>query len=58
MQRKYSGLNELIKEDSEANSYYNSLPQYVKEMICQQEQNVNSFDSLHSFADNYTKEDD
>ncbi len=52
MQKKYSGLYELIDEDSTANEYYESLPDYVKQSICAREQNINSLASLRDYADN------
>ncbi len=52
MDKKYSGLYELIENDSEANNYYQSLPDYAKQSICAREQNINSFASLQDYAEN------
>ncbi len=52
MQKKYSGLNELIQEDSMASKYYESLPDYVKQSIDARKQNINSLASLRDYAEN------
>ncbi len=58
MSQKYSGLDELIQSNSEAGQYYSSLPQYVKEMISQRGDNVNSLESLRDYAENLLRGDD
>ncbi len=52
MQKKYSGLYELIDEDSEAKEYFESLPDHAKQSISAREQNINSYESLRDYADN------
>ncbi len=55
--RKYSGLHNLISEDYEANQYFSSLPEYVKEQISQRDHNINSFESLRDYAENVLRGD-
>jgi hypothetical protein len=58
MDKKYSGLFSLIEEDSKANEYYESLPDYVKQSISAREQNINSFASLRDYAENLLRADE
>lgn len=58
MYKKYSGLFSLIEEDSKANEYYESLPDYVKQSISAREQNINSFASLRDYAENLLRADE
>jgi len=55
--KKYSNVFELIKSNSEANKFYNSLPDYVKEQIQTRADSVNSFESLQHYAENITQGD-
>lgn len=56
--RKYSGLNELLNDSKEANAYFTSLPDYVKDAIHKRADNINSFASLKTYANNLTQGDD
>ena len=56
--RKYSGLNDLLKDDQEASSYFTSLPAYVQDAIRKRADNINSFASLKTYANNLTQGDD
>lgn len=56
--RKYSGLNELLGDSKEANAYFTALPAYVQEAIRQRADNINSFSSLRTYANNLTQGDD
>ncbi len=58
MPEKYSDLYNLIDEDHEANSYYASLPYYVKQSISYRSQNINSLDSLRDYAENLLRDDE
>ena len=58
MSDKYSGLQSLISQDSEARQYFNELPEYVREQISQRDHNVNSFASLRDYAENLLRGDD
>ena len=53
----FSGLNELIKNDSQARTYFQGLPQHVRDGISAREQNINSFDSLKDYAENLLRGD-
>ena len=56
--RKYSGLQELLGDSKEASAFYSSLPAYVQEAIRQRADNINSFASLKTYANNLTQGDD
>ncbi|MDF1494652.1 hypothetical protein [Caproiciproducens sp. CPB-2] len=58
MKGKYSGLYELIEEDSEAGEYFDNLPEYVQESISAREENINSFASLRDYAENLMRDDE
>lgn len=58
MDKKYSGLYELITEDSQASEYFDSLPDYVKQSISAREQNINSMASLQDYAENLLRADE
>ena len=55
--QKYNDLNSLISQDTAARQYFDGLPGYVREMIQQRGDDVNSFDSLKSHADRLLKGD-
>lgn len=55
--KKYTDLDELIQNDAEAKSYYEKLPEYVREQMSQRKQGINSFNSLRDYADNLTRGD-
>lgn len=57
MDKKYKGLEELISSEPQANKYYSSLPDYVKEQIGTRADSVNSFASLRDYAENITRGD-
>ncbi len=57
LSKKYDGLSSLINSESEAKSYYNSLPEYVREQISTRGQNVNSYQSLRDYAENLLRGD-
>ncbi len=58
MDKKYSGLNQLIAQDTQAKEYYNKLPDYVRDQMSQREQNINSLESLKDYAENLLRGDD
>jgi hypothetical protein len=55
---KYSGLNDLLRDNKEANAYFENLPAYVKDAIRKRADNINSFASLKTYANNLTQGDD
>ena len=57
MLKKYPDLYSLIDQEAEADQFYNSLPDYVREMISQRATSVNSFESLQNYADNLLQGD-
>ena len=57
MLKKYPDLYSLIDQEPEADQFYNSLPDYVREMISQRATSVNSFESLQNYSDNLLQGD-
>ena len=53
----YPDLKSLLSSDTEARSFYDTLPEYVKEMMSQREDSINSYESLCHYAENLTKGD-
>lgn len=56
--QQYSGLVELLSQDSQAQAYFDSLPDYVKESMQERPQGVNSLESLCHYAEKLTRGDD
>ena len=56
--KKYSGLDTLLGDDSEAAKYFSSLPDYVKSAISQRKSHINSTQSLRDYAENLLRGDD
>lgn len=54
----YDDLYGLIRQDQEANRYFHSLPNYVREAISQRAQRINSVESLRDYAENLTRDDE
>lgn len=55
MSKKYSSLEALLAENTEACAYFNDLPEYVREQIRTRAQSINSYESLADYADNLTR---
>ena len=53
--KKYDGLTSLLNSEQDANKYYRSLPDYVKQQIDSRADSVNSFESLRDYAENLTR---
>jgi len=54
---KFNGLSDLISQNSRAKAYFMSLPDYVQGMIQQRNDNVQSEDTLHRYAENLMQGD-
>lgn len=52
-----TGLDGLLTQSTSAQQYYQSLPEYVQEMIMQRRQNIQSEDELRRYAENITQGD-
>ena len=52
-----SGLGFLLSASPQARQYFDSLPQYVQEMIVQRRESIKSEDELHRYAGNLTQGD-
>lgn len=55
---KYPDLNALLRSEPEAKSYYDTLPDYVREQIDTRSAGINSLASLKDYAENLTRGDD
>ena len=51
------GLGGVLSSSEQAQRYFNSLPQYVQEMIMQRRENIKTEDELRRYADNLTQGD-
>lgn len=58
MDRKYDSLFALIRQDPEADRYFQSLPNYVREAVSERAQSVNSLESLRDYAENLLRDDE
>lgn len=58
MEQKYDNLFSLLNSNNEAQQYFDTLPDYVKEAISERANGINSYESLRHCADNFTKGDD
>jgi len=57
MGKSYGGLSTLIEAEPQARQYFESLPGYVKEMMQDRAQNINSFESLRDYSENLMRGD-
>lgn len=57
MQKKYSDLSELLRDNEEARSFFHALPDYVQETMRERPDGINSFESMRHYADNLTRGD-
>lgn len=55
---KYHDLHTLLRREPEAQQYFDTLPDYVRQQIYTRSQGVNSFQSLKDYAENLTRGDD
>ena len=55
---KYTDMYALFEGDAEARSYFEDLPDYVREQIKTRAGNVNSLASLQDYAENLLRGDD
>ena len=53
----YPDLYALLRAEPEAQRYYDTLPGYVKDIIDDRADGVNSFASLKDYAENLTRGD-
>jgi hypothetical protein len=57
MSNTYGGLRALLNAEPQAQQYYDSLPGYVREMMQDRSQNINSFESLRDYGENLLRGD-
>ena len=55
--QKYQDLHTLLDKSPAAKSFFNTLPDYVRESICQRADYVNSMASLKDYAQNLLRGD-
>lgn len=55
---KYHNLTEMLAINESAHEFFNSLPDYVREMIISRGNNVRTSEELHSYADKLLRGDD
>ncbi len=55
--KKPQNLEELLKYNSLAKSYFNNIPEYVKEEISKRDDKINSFEIMCNYIDKYTEGD-
>ncbi|MCI2105934.1 MAG: hypothetical protein LKK00_04345 [Intestinimonas sp.] len=48
---KYVDLFDLLDKEPQAKTYFNKLPENVKQQIQGQSKNIDSFDSLRNYAE-------
>lgn len=58
MDQKYNNLYQMIQQNSRADAYFNSLPDYVQNQIKTHAGGVNSLESLRDYAENLLRGDD
>lgn len=54
----YHNLTELLAINHAAHVYFDSLPEYVREMIVSRGGNVHTADDLHGYAEKLLRGDD
>ena len=56
--KKYHDIHALIQSEPEAKRYFDKLPDYVRDQICDRPDGVNSYASLQDYAENLLRGDD
>lgn len=56
--KTYRDMFTLMREDPEAKAYFENLPHPVREQMSTRPFNVNSFESMQSYAEKLTRGDD
>ena len=57
MNKKYTCLQALLRDDVVARRYFSNLPDYVQEQLTTRSGAINSFASLEDYAQNLTRGD-
>lgn len=57
MGKKYANLCELLLQNTSAQNFYKTLPDYVQITIKQRGDNVCTEEALHNYADNLLRGD-
>ena len=48
---EYKDLQAMIFQNADARQYYNELPKYIREMLNERGDDLNTFDSLQRYAE-------
>lgn len=56
--QQYEDLYGLIRQDQEADRYFHSLPEYIRESVCLRAQSIRSLENLRDYAENLTRDDE
>lgn len=57
-EKQYEDLNAMLRADGEARTYFDALPDYVKEQIATRPAGVKNMENLRDFAENLLRGDD
>lgn len=49
----YPDFYQLVEQDGESKRYFASLPNEMKQAVCSHPEDIHTFDSLRSCAENY-----
>ena len=58
MTLKYPDMYALLADEPEAQAYFDTLPDYIREQMETRAQGVNSLESLKDYAENLLRGDD
>ena len=58
MTLKYTDMYALLADEPEAQAYFDTLPDYIREQMETRAQGVNSLESLKDYAENLLRGDD
>ena len=48
--KQYDGLYSLMEQDDAADEYFDALPEYIKDSICQRADSIRSRSELESYT--------
>ena len=55
---RYHNLTEMLAVNHTAHAYFDSLPDYIRQMITERGSNVHTADELQAYADKLLRGDD
>ncbi len=57
MEQKYESMHVMLRENPDAKSYFDKLPDYVREQIGTRANSVNTYSGLRDYAENLLRGD-